>query len=460
MDNSFTFYRFPNPTKKKSSLQFPVKNPENCLKTLQKTDDDAARNLGLLWGGSIWVGNDQFIKALIENGCYGNSIMSRSVTASSRKEREQLGTKESVYAVERKVVEKERKESLDEKLTKKEEKQIEDEEKKEEKNVKVLEGRKEISDSPPRKKQKLDMASEDTPSSFDEQIYQSIDSSCNTLTVEHLVSNMSSYLHLFPEEAFHLARNSCLNIHDKEGSVISLEALQEQFEEKDNRFILKYIAYAYIRSKGWIPKCGLKFGVDFLLYKCGPPFYHSSFAVIVREDKAKCIEKDYEISQTSESDSVEENGGKRSLEITSERKEISTELSTLGEGRKDEEMIQALLGSKDTEDSEVLLGLKERTSKEHSELDYEKVCSVDKETQRTENTDAQTDVVLTWQDIVSLGRVNESAKKDLMICYIGFPNSDRSGKQKRKTQPLIVPDLSSISVSCVIVKRWIIDKDR
>ena len=457
MDNSFTFYRFPNPTKKKSSLQFPVKNPENCLKTLQETDDDAARNLGLLWGGSIWVGNEQFIKALIENGCYGNSIMSRSVTASSRKEGEQLGMKESVYAVERKVVEEERKESMDEKLTKKKEKQIEVEETKEEENVKVLEGRKEISDSPPRKKQKLDMAPEDTPSFFDEQL---IDSSCNTLTVEHVVSNMSSYLHLFPEEAFHLARNSCLNIHDKEGSVISLEALQEQFEEEDNRFMLKYIAYVYFRSKGWIPKCGLKFGVDFLLYKCGPPFYHSSFAVIVQEDKTKCIEKDHEISQTSESDSVKENGGKRSLEITSERKEISTEVSTLGEGRKDEEMIQASLGSKDTEDSEVLLGFKERTSKEHSELDYEKVCSVDKETQRTENTDAQTDVVLTWQDIVSLGRVNESAKKDLMICYIGFPNSDEKINEKRKTQPLTVPDLSSISVSCVIVKRWIIDKDR
>ena len=47
-------------------------------------------------------------------------------------------------------------------------------------------------------------------------------------------------------------------------------------------FVERYTAYQYYRNKGWVPKSGLKFGVDFLLYKEGPPFYHSTYAVIVR----------------------------------------------------------------------------------------------------------------------------------------------------------------------------------
>uniref|UniRef100_A0A8C2TM01 tRNA-splicing endonuclease subunit Sen2 n=1 Tax=Coturnix japonica TaxID=93934 RepID=A0A8C2TM01_COTJA len=45
-------------------------------------------------------------------------------------------------------------------------------------------------------------------------------------------------------------------------------------------FKTTYMAYHYFRSKGWVPKVGLKYGTDLLLYRKGPPFYHASYSVI------------------------------------------------------------------------------------------------------------------------------------------------------------------------------------
>uniref|UniRef100_A0A2K6V417 tRNA-splicing endonuclease subunit Sen2 n=1 Tax=Saimiri boliviensis boliviensis TaxID=39432 RepID=A0A2K6V417_SAIBB len=46
-------------------------------------------------------------------------------------------------------------------------------------------------------------------------------------------------------------------------------------------FRTTYMAYHYFRSKGWVPKVGLKYGTDLLLYRKGPPFYHASYSVII-----------------------------------------------------------------------------------------------------------------------------------------------------------------------------------
>lgn len=37
---------------------------------------------------------------------------------------------------------------------------------------------------------------------------------------------------------------------------------------------LIFMSYLCI-SNGWVPKCGLKFAVDYVAYRQGPPFYHS-----------------------------------------------------------------------------------------------------------------------------------------------------------------------------------------
>jgi len=43
----------------------------------------------------------------------------------------------------------------------------------------------------------------------------------------------------------------------------------------DNPFLVNYVAYHHYRSLGWVVKNGIKFCVDYLLYKRGPVFSHA-----------------------------------------------------------------------------------------------------------------------------------------------------------------------------------------
>lgn len=49
----------------------------------------------------------------------------------------------------------------------------------------------------------------------------------------------------------------------------------------DNPFLINYIVYHHYRSLGWVIKGGIKFCVDYLLYKRGPVFAHAEFALVV-----------------------------------------------------------------------------------------------------------------------------------------------------------------------------------
>ena len=43
----------------------------------------------------------------------------------------------------------------------------------------------------------------------------------------------------------------------------------------DNPFMVQYAVYHHYRSLGWVIRGGIKFCVDYLLYKKGPPFQHA-----------------------------------------------------------------------------------------------------------------------------------------------------------------------------------------
>ena len=43
----------------------------------------------------------------------------------------------------------------------------------------------------------------------------------------------------------------------------------------DNPFLINYVVYHHYRSLGWVVKGGMKFCVDYLLYKRGPVFSHA-----------------------------------------------------------------------------------------------------------------------------------------------------------------------------------------
>jgi len=47
----------------------------------------------------------------------------------------------------------------------------------------------------------------------------------------------------------------------------------------DNPFLVNYAVYHHYRSLGWVVRGGIKFCVDYLLYKRGPVFHHAELVI-------------------------------------------------------------------------------------------------------------------------------------------------------------------------------------
>ncbi|KAL2162989.1 hypothetical protein VTH06DRAFT_6825 [Thermothelomyces fergusii] len=105
------------------------------------------------------------------------------------------------------------------------------------------------------------------------------------------------HFQLAPEEAFFLAFSlGALKVVDPlTGSPISTEHLLQLFRahsyfpprlagsdlRPDDPFLVNYAVYHHFRSLGWVPRHGIKFGVDWILYQRGPVFDHSEFGIMV-----------------------------------------------------------------------------------------------------------------------------------------------------------------------------------
>ncbi|KAI1822620.1 hypothetical protein F4861DRAFT_379503 [Xylaria intraflava] len=103
------------------------------------------------------------------------------------------------------------------------------------------------------------------------------------------------HLQLSPEEAFYLVFGlGALSVTDPAtGKPMASRELFELFRQlshmsprsaelrPDDPFLIQYAVYHHFRSLGWVPRSGIKFGVDWLLYLGGPVFSHAEFAVVV-----------------------------------------------------------------------------------------------------------------------------------------------------------------------------------
>ncbi|KAI0060932.1 tRNA-intron endonuclease catalytic domain-like protein [Artomyces pyxidatus] len=107
------------------------------------------------------------------------------------------------------------------------------------------------------------------------------------------------HMQLTLQEAFFLAwALDCLTVlHPKTMEPLTLEELwaqcqsahhppyiqltSPQLSRTDNPFLLNYVFFHHYRSLGWVVKSGLKFCVDYLLYKRGPVFHHAEFAMLL-----------------------------------------------------------------------------------------------------------------------------------------------------------------------------------
>ncbi|GIL64389.1 hypothetical protein Vafri_18227 [Volvox africanus] len=63
--------------------------------------------------------------------------------------------------------------------------------------------------------------------------------------------------------------------------LLSTEELWRACRATRSNFATSYAAYHHLKSKGWIPRSGLLYGVDFVVYQLHPMGAHSEFGVLV-----------------------------------------------------------------------------------------------------------------------------------------------------------------------------------
>ncbi|ORX58081.1 tRNA-intron endonuclease catalytic domain-like protein [Hesseltinella vesiculosa] len=83
------------------------------------------------------------------------------------------------------------------------------------------------------------------------------------------------------ETFFLLYALDVLDLENKHGTKMTTTDCWSLFHQCTEQFAYHFAAYHYYRSQGWVPKDGLKFGVDFVLYQQGPTSKHSDFSVLV-----------------------------------------------------------------------------------------------------------------------------------------------------------------------------------
>ena len=89
-------------------------------------------------------------------------------------------------------------------------------------------------------------------------------------------------------EAYYLLEKEKITIFDVLlEKFISKEEFFEISKKIHYKFEEKYKIYKDLREKEYIPRPGLKFGADFVVYKKGPGFDHSSFIVHVLPHDSK-----------------------------------------------------------------------------------------------------------------------------------------------------------------------------
>ncbi|GAM23273.1 hypothetical protein SAMD00019534_064480 [Acytostelium subglobosum LB1] len=161
-------------------------------------------------------------------------------------------------------------------------------------HIKTVRNREQTTDEvePPLKVQRNDDCEDNTTVSSSLSYTQSQSQSQTT---------MIEYLQLSLYEAFYLLYAlGCLTIlrhpigteevnvaKDRKRKVMvemSIDECWNRFNMEDNKFLEHYIAYHHFRSTGWIPRSGLKYGCDFVLYKKRPELVHAQYQVIVQFD--------------------------------------------------------------------------------------------------------------------------------------------------------------------------------
>jgi len=89
-------------------------------------------------------------------------------------------------------------------------------------------------------------------------------------------------------EALFLLKNEKITIFDpKLNKDYSYDEFYDICKKIHHKFEEKFVIYQDLRHKGYIPRPGLKFGADFVVYKKGPGLEHSPFIAHVLPSDSK-----------------------------------------------------------------------------------------------------------------------------------------------------------------------------
>lgn len=84
------------------------------------------------------------------------------------------------------------------------------------------------------------------------------------------------------EEAYYLLQKEKITIFDPEKEKdLTIKEFFDIATQIHYKFQEKFVIYQDLREKGYIPRPGLKFGADFVVYRKGPGLEHSPFIVHV-----------------------------------------------------------------------------------------------------------------------------------------------------------------------------------
>ena len=266
----------PQPLKlKKKPRGLRIKDLEPSDPSFKPADLNTCKCPGLLYGDSVLVTEAQHIWALVKLGSYGKGVFSRSVPCHhhtpSLEELRHGGRKRGWPAVNSEEIERTWK-----------------------KRIKLHsqwvggadEGAETESEAVLSKSEPVLTVGGVAEPDDSEKSYQDFVERIHRIK-EDDPWHLEEYLQLGAEEAFYLmAEVKVLNVQLSRDTIITPSNLWQHFSLANKSFPARYAAYAYYRAGNWVPKSGLKFGVDFLLYKDGPLSYHSSYAVVVKEESS------------------------------------------------------------------------------------------------------------------------------------------------------------------------------
>ena len=278
---------------------------------------------------------------------------------------------------------------------------------------------------------------------------------------------------LTAEESFYLVTElDLLTVHTPSDHLKCLtpEELWKELCAYCKRFPFTYSAYRHYRQKGWVPKSGFKFGVDFILYKDGPAFYHSSYAILVCEQFGNTTETEQASLEqaTGQASGEQVAGGPDSTQSLTECPDVEVssfdgEVRTVsGEDIVTQSLPEAVENiaepsclRPETHTQSPTTSAYSASAGGGSPRKKTQTSCVEEETTKLSELETCSEPRLRWLDVIAHCRVCESSGKELVVCHVTAPCG------RDDTHLLPSPEcVALMSLQETLVTRWIPDKHR